>query len=57
MQKIHAAVVEAEVVHAAVVEAEVVPVPASVHDLGLEVVENTPPIALGRGIRHIRAPQ
>lgn len=41
----------------AVVEANAVPVAASVDDLGLEVVENAPQIALVRPIRHIRAPQ
>lgn len=28
---------------------------ASIEDLGLEVVEDTPQIALGRPVRHIRA--
>ena len=30
---------------------------ASVEDLGLEVVEDVPQIAMARPIRHIRAPQ
>ncbi|HWX01336.1 hypothetical protein [Collimonas sp.] len=40
----------------AIVDSEaIVQQEASIEDLGLEVVEDTPQIALGRPVRHIRA--
>jgi hypothetical protein len=46
-----------EETQAAVVDTEVIQGEASVEDLGLEVVEDTPQIALARPKRHIRAPE
>jgi hypothetical protein len=53
MQENKAAVADCK---AAIVDSEaIVQREASIEDLGLEVVEDTPQIALGRPVRHIRA--